>query len=535
MEKSDFFNKKLYIFYIIIGVSFSLLLVYFWNLTVDDAFISFRYALHLAEGYGMVWNIGEPPIEGYSNFLWVLLLSFLMFFKLDTVLMSKIVNLCLIIGILFFYWKFTKDLFSNQNKNVIMGWGIAILLFLVNPATAIHTISGMETIFFSFLLLALMFYSYKIINSPENRYFWLFGVFAILLSLLRPEGILITFSLLLLFILYNYKKDESFKIDISIIIPIFSLFLIPLALYMIFRYQYFHDIFPMTYHAKYLSGNILSMISYNLSWILDLSIYHIMTYILVNLLFIILYKLFLPDLSFRKKYFKIIIIFLFIAVAANITYLTTKLAMNYGDRLFYPTYVIIYLITGISLTFLYGNKDLYKLKIIKKIKLSKNILLTAIIVLLLISNFSFMISLIGWHDYGNKEYNTQVAVGLALEPFSPYNYTVATDYAGAIPYYSRWRHIDMLGLNNKYIAENKNASQDYLQKVKPDLIIIPYLPNGDITNEDFKPFLEYAQQNNYTLIKLPWENFKYYLNPKISHFNEIKQSLINIKYQQIMF
>ncbi|MFH1418548.1 MAG: hypothetical protein ABII12_09730 [Planctomycetota bacterium] len=38
----------------------------------DDAFISFRYARNLLDGHGLVFNPGER-VEGYSNFLWVLL------------------------------------------------------------------------------------------------------------------------------------------------------------------------------------------------------------------------------------------------------------------------------------------------------------------------------------------------------------------------------------------------------------------------------------------------------------------------------
>ncbi|MCL2723938.1 MAG: acyltransferase [Polyangiaceae bacterium] len=38
----------------------------------EDAMISMRYARHLADGHGFVWNIGEPPIEGFTNLLWVL-------------------------------------------------------------------------------------------------------------------------------------------------------------------------------------------------------------------------------------------------------------------------------------------------------------------------------------------------------------------------------------------------------------------------------------------------------------------------------
>jgi len=34
-----------------------------------------RYARHLAAGHGLVWNIGEAPIEGFTNLLWVLWMS----------------------------------------------------------------------------------------------------------------------------------------------------------------------------------------------------------------------------------------------------------------------------------------------------------------------------------------------------------------------------------------------------------------------------------------------------------------------------
>ena len=35
----------------------------------EDAMISMRYARHLADGHGLVWNIGEEPIEGFTNLL----------------------------------------------------------------------------------------------------------------------------------------------------------------------------------------------------------------------------------------------------------------------------------------------------------------------------------------------------------------------------------------------------------------------------------------------------------------------------------
>jgi hypothetical protein len=49
-------------------------MTYFAGWMDDDAFISFRYARHAADGHGLVYNTGER-VEGYTNFLWTLLLS----------------------------------------------------------------------------------------------------------------------------------------------------------------------------------------------------------------------------------------------------------------------------------------------------------------------------------------------------------------------------------------------------------------------------------------------------------------------------
>lgn len=41
----------------------------------DDAMISMTYARNLAEGHGLVWMAGEPPVEGYTNLLWTLVMT----------------------------------------------------------------------------------------------------------------------------------------------------------------------------------------------------------------------------------------------------------------------------------------------------------------------------------------------------------------------------------------------------------------------------------------------------------------------------
>jgi hypothetical protein len=44
---------------------------------LDDPMISMRYAANLAHGYGLVWNPGSAPVEGYTNLLWTLYMGVL--------------------------------------------------------------------------------------------------------------------------------------------------------------------------------------------------------------------------------------------------------------------------------------------------------------------------------------------------------------------------------------------------------------------------------------------------------------------------
>src|SRR5512143_2306758 len=44
---------------------------------VDDAMISMRYAHHLVQGHGLVWNVGDKPVEGFTNPGWTLVMALL--------------------------------------------------------------------------------------------------------------------------------------------------------------------------------------------------------------------------------------------------------------------------------------------------------------------------------------------------------------------------------------------------------------------------------------------------------------------------
>jgi len=56
-------------------LGFSLLHQLLFSTIAEDAYVTFRYAQNIADGNGPVFNTGER-IEGYANFLWMILIAF---------------------------------------------------------------------------------------------------------------------------------------------------------------------------------------------------------------------------------------------------------------------------------------------------------------------------------------------------------------------------------------------------------------------------------------------------------------------------
>ena len=58
----------------------------------EDAMVSMRYARNLVRGYGLVWNPGEPPVEGFTNPLWTMVMAAVHLLPLPAHVMSLVVQ-----------------------------------------------------------------------------------------------------------------------------------------------------------------------------------------------------------------------------------------------------------------------------------------------------------------------------------------------------------------------------------------------------------------------------------------------------------
>src|SRR5262249_54931824 len=77
----------------LLGLSVLLLIAHslLFNFVTDDAFISFVYSRNLAQHGQLVFNLGER-VEGYTNFLWTVLLAAAMRLGLPPELGSRILG-----------------------------------------------------------------------------------------------------------------------------------------------------------------------------------------------------------------------------------------------------------------------------------------------------------------------------------------------------------------------------------------------------------------------------------------------------------
>jgi hypothetical protein len=123
------------------AVVIALLVLFAWfnRFMQDDAFISFRYARHLVEGHGLVWNVGER-IEGYTNFLWVLVIAGGLSLGFDPVLWSQGAGLVLFAGTLWMAWRLTREVTNDEIVALV-----ALAALGANYTISIYATGGLET------------------------------------------------------------------------------------------------------------------------------------------------------------------------------------------------------------------------------------------------------------------------------------------------------------------------------------------------------------------------------------------------------
>jgi hypothetical protein len=171
---------------------FTLLALACFSFTIDDSYIALRYGRNLAAGFGPVFD-AQPPREGYSSPLWILVAALPFSFHLSdhaAVVAVKAAGLAL--GALTLV---LAGLFAQRRSGDARAGNLAALLLACMPWMAFWSVSGLETTLYCALLMwALLRHDGE---NAKRRAHVLSSVPLVLLALTRPEGIVVAAAVLL--------------------------------------------------------------------------------------------------------------------------------------------------------------------------------------------------------------------------------------------------------------------------------------------------------------------------------------------------
>jgi arabinofuranosyltransferase len=256
-----------------LAVSLALLMAHAlsYRFLTDDAYISFRYARNLSQGFGLVFNPGHEPVEGYSNFLFVLVLALFATLGLAPPVMAHVLTLSATVVL----WGLIAWFGLRSARDARAAWTVVAVLIVLATirSVAVWSTSGLETRWFETLLVGgalrlVVEVEGELRGRPRrNVSVWLLA----LAAWTRPDGLLLAVSAFGISAWFLYTRG---RLDVAR----FAMRLAPFAFlvggHFLWRRAYYGYWLPNTYYAK-VGGKLWwdSGFSYLAAFVLEYALY----------------------------------------------------------------------------------------------------------------------------------------------------------------------------------------------------------------------------------------------------------------------
>lgn len=455
-------NKKS-IGYIVLAIIFFYLLVVqvnaIWLFTIDDMFIPLRYARNWAYGHGLLWNIQELPVEGYSNFSFVVIAALAIKAGINPVVLLKILGVA---GLYLTVWAIFL-----LSRLWFVAWVACLpsIALLVYKGQIIWSVSGLETTIYQALLAFSLYFllrgqGYQPFPSNKSavKHPWYLGsaLCLALASFTRPEA---PFFLLLFFTVALFDSDKSQRKAVYLGLLKATLFFALLYVpYFVWRLYYFGRILPNSVLCKGFVSNTF--------FLLDAS------YLYLAWPFVILAMVAIIHARDRRHWF-----FWTPSVLYMVLLMKADPLVAFDSRLFLPAFQFLLPLSlvGLSkLTTYIWERDNFVLGF------------TAFL-----TGFFFLPAMTP-AEYRFFSNNPQAGIHLRqnvlawLSVHAPENSRVVLADSGMIPYMGKQNYIDSSCLNNRQMTEQVDAKMyerfcERVLKEKPEVIILSaWLGNNQI-------------------------------------------------------
>ncbi|UCB53308.1 MAG: hypothetical protein JSV10_04300 [Candidatus Zixiibacteriota bacterium] len=426
--------KKAYFPIVLTAIIVLILLLHinYLRFVCDDAFISFRYAENFVEGHGLVFNVGEK-VEGYSNFLWTLLLSLFMKIGLDPVIVSQILGVLFSLATVFLLLRLNRWFYPRED---LFNY-LAPLFLACCGAYAAWSTGGLETSFFTFLILLGSFFFIKGIN--QSKHFAYSGITFALVCMTRLDGLIlasVSFSFLL-YLLVVKKRVEVKSLSLWTLS-----FLIPFLLYFFWRWSYYGKAFPNTFYIKvagaaYFQQGFMYLINFvERFW---------MWFMVIPLLFL--------GKSMKLNANLRLVVLYFTSMILVFSLYVVYVGGDFMDmfRFFVPILPFLFFLIQEGFRGMYHYPQPFSSKKQRMSLIATEVLLVGLALFVLVSPSRETNQV--WHrkdidSIGLSRENVRLwsKVGLMFKEMAKPGETLSTSAAGAIPYYSGLYTIDELGL-----------------------------------------------------------------------------------------
>lgn len=206
----------------------------------DDSYISLRYAENFAAGRGPVYNEGER-VEGYTNFLWVALLALGAWPGLDLVRLAQVYGIVCCAGTLLLLAR-AHRIAPSLSPPVS---ALATLLLGTCGVFSTWLMAGMETPMAMFWIVLAVLLHERGMALPEDRRApaWA-GVACALAAMTRPDAVLIFGALLLDRFIDGVRRRNLHFLWFG------AVFTVIFGAYAAWRWNYYGYLLPNTFYVK---------------------------------------------------------------------------------------------------------------------------------------------------------------------------------------------------------------------------------------------------------------------------------------------
>jgi hypothetical protein len=472
----------------------------------EDAAMLLRYSRHLAQGHGAVWNVGEPPVDGATDLLFMAMVGFLHRTGLGLESAARGVGLLAHAATVLVVYVSIRRLFDAP------AWLALVPTAYLATGTGLRYANALYGTPLFALLAALTWYAaWRTAQAepprvgPRARGL---GLLAVLLGIARPEGALLGLMCFVGALLARGRRDRR-----ALIAGFAWGFLLPGLVYFAWRWWYFGYPLPNPFYRKsggVLHGDVLERAAWNVARLGG------------PFLAVLAAGLALREAR-RVAFAALVPVAAFTAMWVLVSDET-----NYFMRFRYPILPVI-LIAWVPVA----------QALAARLRVPRRAVPWAAAGALVAG-----VGLAGWQHARFAHIEPQrmglYDVATMLRDYRSRGYTIATTEAGLLPLYSEWRAIDTWGLNDAWIAHHGGVTEEYLDRHPPEVIALhayfsPAAPPegpaaarrglGPAWFEMVTTLQRYATARGYRLAAVfgrgPTDTHYYYVRPGFPHSDAI--------------